>query len=636
MLQRIRKHVHGWMAWVFLFCIAVVFIFWGSVGLRLGTGRSIDVNGKKLSQQQIESFKQIFPRADLVQITAGIQALESAGFNISKDQLDATIKTMPDFQVDGKFSPELFSRLLKYNPQQLEMIETGTRYNSLVEQMSFGLQQAQADFPSSTARYYKLMDQKRNVGALSIESKKFLDSVTVDNKELTAYYNQHKNKFVEQDKVKLEYIKLNYSDIVKNIHPSDQEIEEFYNNNSDQFVTPGKKRISQIVITNTNPDSKEKLDLILKQLEADKNNFGALAEKNSEDFLTAKQKGDSGWFQAGDMHDKALDEAITSLNNIGDVSQVITKGDKSYLFRLTANEQKSKLSLADARADIITRVSNEKANTVYADLKDQLERKSFEVADNLETVAEELKLTTQKTQWLSKDAKAKAQTTPIAPNSPEQELLTNQKVIAAAFSEDVLENRNNSNVIELSPEAAVVVRIAEYKPQRTKELTEVTDELTAVLKANKSKAEAKKLANKLWADFANAANTAQDKSNNLALLEKLSQNNSAVKYYAPSEVSYVDTFWDNKTTGTFSKEELKAAFVLPRPTEQYPVSAKLLELANGDQVIIAINKVTFGEYDKANAEQKLQSANQLKYFMIMRDSANFFNRISKDSKVVAS
>ena len=627
MLERIRKHTHGWLAWGFLICIAVVFIFWGTVGLRLEKGKYIDVNGKKLYANQVESFKQIFPNADLVQLTASMQALEKAGFSLSKEQLDNIIKTMPYFQIDGKFSSEAFARLLRHNPQQLEIIEKGAYYNSLSEQMAYGLQHAQADFPSLTSRYFKLMDQKRTMSSLTIDSNSFVNQVNVDNKEIAQYYQANKANLIDLAKVKLEYIKLSFTDIVKTIKLTDADIEEYYNNNAGQFVIPGKKRISQIIINNSK-DSKAKLEDVLKQLEQNKEAFGDLAASSSDDVLTAKQKGDIGWYQDGDMGDKVLDDAIANLNKIGDVSQVVSKDNKSYIFKLTQNEAKSKLSLAQAREDIISKLNNEKAGVIYADLKEQLERKSFESADSLDTVAQDLELKSEKTDWINKESK------PIkSVQSFEQELIGNQKLMAAAFSEDVLENRNNSSVIDINPETAVVIRVAEFKPQRVKELSEVSKEITDTIKLIKAKQEAKKLAQKIWADFAANANKSANKSS-ADYLEQLSKNYPQAKYSKPTEVSYLDTFWDKNDNATASsKEELKQAFELPKPSQQHPVSAKLIELSNGNQAIVAVNNVALGKFDETNNEQKQQSANQLKYFMLMRDNVNFFNRVNKETVI---
>ena len=84
-------------------------------------------------------------------------------------------------------------------------------------------------------------------------------------------------------KVKLEYIKLSFTDIVKTIKLTDADIEEYYNNNAGQFVIPGKKRISQIIINN----SKENIEKIDKSLSKKiKHSFDEMDICMNDDFNT--------------------------------------------------------------------------------------------------------------------------------------------------------------------------------------------------------------------------------------------------------------------------------------------------------------------------------------------------------------
>lgn len=632
MLEQIRTHTHGWVAWVFLFCIAIVFVFWGAIGLRLEPGRYIEVNGKKLYPYQIDSFKQTFPRADLIPITLGTQQLEKAGFYISNKQIEDVIKGMPDFNVDGKFSADLYTKLLRRSPQQFEIIKTGVLYNSLIEQSAFAMQLISINFPSTTADYFKLMDQKRTVASLRIKYDKFINDISVSKQELNNYYAEHKNKFMAPAKVKLEYIKLNYRDIVKNVNLTEQEIADYYQNNIDQFILAGRKRISQIVIDVSTEEGKSKLETVSNLLKNNNVNFEDLVAKYSDDLLSAKQKGDAGWFQLGDLGDKALDTSIAKLNNIGDVSPAILSKNRAYFFKLTNSENKNKLPLSSVKADVAKKVADEKANNTYSDLKEQLERKSFENSDSLDSVAEELGLKLSKTDWIM-NTNGVEKKPPINKQNTDfdQELANNSKVLATAFSEDVYENKNNSGFIELGPDYGVVIRVAEAQPDRVQSLEEISPQLTDLIKNIKARDKAKEIASKFWSEFVSVT-SAEDK---IKKLEALGKNNSYVTFNKPSEIAYIDTFWDNKASNlnSYNKEELKEAFALPKPTKELPVQAKILSLENGDQTILVVSNVKLGELQTASEDQRLQAANQLKYFTMMRDNGNFFNRIQKEAVI---
>ena len=207
MLEQIRKHVHGWLSWVFLLCLVVVFILWGTVGLQLGGAEKyVDVNGEKIYPHQIEIFKRIYPNSDLAQVKLGMQQLIRSGYVFSEAQIDEMIKKMEIFQVNGKFSEELYENLINTNYRQLEMIRVGAKFNGLIQQMIFSMQQANVLFPDVIENYYNLMDQKRKVSAVTVQNNKFLSEVNLDDKELLAYYDANKNKFKAPVKIKLEYI----------------------------------------------------------------------------------------------------------------------------------------------------------------------------------------------------------------------------------------------------------------------------------------------------------------------------------------------------------------------------------------------------------------------------------------------
>lgn len=619
MLTQISSKLKGILSWAFLLTISVVFIFWGSVGLRLATKNYIDVNGEKVYPQEINAFKQVYPNADLVQITLGIQELNKIGFNLSDEQLDKITQNLPLFQVDGQFSAELYQRYLRQNLPQLEAIRKGAYFNNLVQQMVFSMQQAQAIFPLATERYYQLLDQKRNVSILTVEQQNFTKDIKASKEELEKYYDSNKDLYIDPAKVKLEYIKLDYPSIVKQVKLSKEDIEKYYDTYKEQFIKPGKKKIAQIVIDMSDDKSKNKLDNVLAELDAGKD-FGELAEKYSDDKLTASEKGDAGWFQYGDLGDVELDTALLKLNKDKVISDVVTYDNKWFILKLLDQKPEEALSLKASEQNIKTKLSEQRANTIYADLKEQLERKSFEIADSLDMVAEDLNLKTNVSEWINNNGLINANLRANLDN----ELLVNPKVIAAAFSEDVLDGRNNSTLLELNNETALVLRINDYTPERVKDFSEVEKQVKQAVIELKAKRQAKDLAEQLWQDFV-------DNSASIKKLESISKTNKSIKFQKPKDISYLDTFWGASDTN--NKYELATAFELPKPNKDYPLQAKLLSLDNGDQAILAIDKVELGKYQDTSKEQREQTANQLKYFMMMRDNANFFNRVYQSSKV---
>ena len=75
----------------------------------------------------------------------------------------------------------------------------------------------------------------------------------------------------------------------------------------------------------------------------------------------------------------------------------------------------------------------------------------FEQSDSLKPAAELLKQTPQKSGWITR-------------SGAEDARLNNPKLLQAIFSEDVLDNKRNTEAIEIAPGTIVAARVIEHKP----------------------------------------------------------------------------------------------------------------------------------------------------------------------------
>lgn len=65
-------------------------------------------------------------------------------------------------------------------------------------------------------------------------------------------------------------------------------------------------------------------------------------------------------------------------------------------------------------------------------------------------------------------------------------VLASPKVVAAAFSEDVLQENNNSELIELEDDQVLVLRVVEHEAEHPQAFEEVKDRIRATLKREKA------------------------------------------------------------------------------------------------------------------------------------------------------
>ncbi|MFQ3288935.1 MAG: peptidyl-prolyl cis-trans isomerase D, partial [Alteromonadaceae bacterium] len=149
----------------------------------------------------------------------------------------------------------------------------------------------------------------------------------------------------------------------------------------------------------------------------------------------------------------------------------------------------------------------------------------------------------------------------------------NPQVIDAIFSDLVLNDNVNSDVIEVNDNLAIVVRLSEYQAAQVKPLAEVSEQIETALIAEKSTSKALVTAEQLLSEF---------KAGN-----DISQALIAVKSSFVAKVALA------RFGGDIDQSIIKEAFVLPHPSEGN-ISASTVTLSNGDLALLELQNVIEG------------------------------------------
>jgi len=109
------------------------------------------------------------------------------------------------------------------------------------------------------------------------------------------------------------------------------------------------------------------------------------------------------------------------------------------------------------------KLKQQKAAAQLRSMADKLAVVAYQQADSLKGVQDALKLQIQHSDWVSRDKKSA------------DPVLSNAKVLDAAFSDDVLKKKHNSEPVDIGGGNLVVVRVADHQPERQQKLDEVRD-----------------------------------------------------------------------------------------------------------------------------------------------------------------
>lgn len=624
MLENIRENSQGPVAKGILGLIILTFAVAGIGGYTSSVDTSVaEVNGEKISQQafdkayqaqrsrMMQQFGDMFDTlaadpAYMANFRKGVldniineklldQSVRDLAIRVSDDQIKDTIRTMPEFQLNGVFDNNRYLAVINQAGfYQSSDFRDYLRVEMTRRQLSQALVASEFSLPYQEEQLTALQNQKRDIAYATISAEQFKKDVTVSDEDVNLYYQNNQVMFENQEQVQLEYVALDVNDIAKSINVSDEDVSKYYEDNIAEFSTEEQRRVSHILIEFGDDETaaEQKAADVLARLKAGES-FEALAKTESADTFSGENGGDLEWIEPGVM-DEAFDDAAFALQAAGDVTELVKTTFGYHIIKLTELNASAVTPFEEVKESLMARLANDKAQDKFFELQQELARVSFEFPDSLDDAAAIVEGEVKTTPWLTRNNN-------VAP-------FNSSKVMDAAFSDIVLEENLNSDIIEVSDNLVMVVRLSEHQEANIKPLTEVQEQITALLTNEKATEQ--------------ATSVVED------LVAKLASGDSVEGQMAELGASFEVQADLARFGGTVNNEIVREAFVLPHP-EEGVVSVSSVTLANGDLAIVKVDAVKKGEAVTSPnlAEQKTNQLAQSAY-------KNYIDALKVNAKVM--
>ena len=584
MLTKIREKSQGALAWVILTLICVPFALWG-INNYLDTGKEAavaSVGDRDFYQRDVnkayEQYSQNLQGLSIDEQTLKAQALQklikdevllqyvhAEGLVITDDEAREFIKSLPYFQVDGKFSDKQYKTLL--SSQRISSGEFVSRIKNALtmEQFQHSIIDSSFSTQYDAEAFFKIQNQQRDVDFVAIPLQSSIEKPT--DEEISTYYQQHLALYEMPEQVSVEYVELILDDIAKKVVVSDDKLKAYYDDQKELFTNPERRKISHILFTvNDKVTDKEALDKAVKaNSELQTKDFSVLAAEVSDDKLTAKKGGDLGLFNVGVM-EKSFEDVASTLK-LGEVSKPVRSAFGYHLIKVTELVGGGLKPFDSVKTDVIQAYQKAQAENAFFEAGEKLTEMSFEHPDSLQTVATNLGVTVKKSSLFTKDKG--------------EGVAAEDKIRSAAFSEEVLQG-NNSAPVELGVGRLVVVRLLEHKSATKRELSEVKQNVVSELTKQKAQLQTdekvQKITEKLRAGSSMQAIAAE---NNLSI--KTEKGLVRGKNKLPELLS-------------------NAIFKAPKPLVDKPSIFNVV-LANGERLVVSLSKVTLGTMGEDDKKQ---------------------------------
>jgi peptidyl-prolyl cis-trans isomerase D len=250
-----------------------------------------------------------------------------------------------------------------------------------------------------------------------------------------------------------------------------------------------------------------------------------------------------------------------------------------YQNNLSAYQGNGKtVPFSEVKDKIAKLLQQQKLQEMFSEKSQKLSDLTYTNSNSLQPAANTLDLTVQSTGLFTQDGDKTG-------------ILANPQVIAAAFSDDVLKNSNNSNVIPLSDSTLLVLRVNNSQPSAVQSRANVKSGIEQELRAQMAQQRAQQLADQAITDLKSGAS-----------LESL-----AAKYHFTWNLNTDIT----RQTPQLDSQIVRTAFDLSKPASATQPAATATVMQNGNVALVVLQSVQNQVVNQVSAQQQHIVANEI-------------------------
>jgi len=521
MLLKLREKTSGWIAGIIVGILIIPFAFFGVTDYFSAPSETwvAKVGDVEISQQQFQSRFEEY-RAQMRQMLGErydgrmIEAPEtrqallerlideellrqsgaSQGAIVPAAVLQKEIAAIPAFQLGGQFSVDQYRLLLSsqnMSPRDFEQRILRDLQVRLIPQQIEG-----TAFATSTDvdRYLALRDQLRDLRYVVLEPPA-LGEEPLEEADVLAFYEANRDRYLTDEQVTIEYIDLDGAALEVPTVADEATLQRRYEEQRNRFVEPEQRLASHILIkTDADADADAQRAAqsvaqgLVEQARAEGADFQALAREHSQDPGSRASGGDLGWLEKG-ITDPAFETALFALEQ-GQVSEPVKSAEGWHVIQLREVRAEKSRPFAEVRADLEREFLETERERRYSDLAGQLVDALYRDPTALTTAATQVGVELRSAG-------------PFGRVGGVDPITSNPDVLRAAFSRQVLAERNVSDAIEIGDSRVVALRVTEHQPAVPIPLADlrqqVESELRFDIRSRQAKTQAEALFNRLQA-----------------------------------------------------------------------------------------------------------------------------------------
>ena len=600
MLGLIRDKASGWITGVIVGALVLSFAFWG-VSSYFGQGGDVNVATVNDSEIKLKSFQQSFytlrkqmqsmlqddalsleeeafvkeeTLKRLIEAEVVNQLIKDNGLRITNSKVVETIKELEYFKNDEVFDRDKYERRIISMGMEPAYFEAQMRMDLLSEQLQAGLSESLFVLESELSNVVKLKSQTRDLTYSILNIASFIEEGVVEDSEIDVFYKANPQRFIEPEKVKIEYIELNVDEIAESIISDEESLKVYYNDNKNKYDVVEQRSITKLSVKadeESSAEDKDKAKEVINSailLVKEGKNFEEVIEKFTEEGKGSLEFSEHAYMTKGVM-DKELDEFLFDSDE-GAVSGLI-ETDSGFNIVKVGEIRGGPKNVYETVADQVNKdYKKSEAKLQFFELSDQLTNLAYEHSDTLEFAADAVGGVVVESEYFSRD-------------NVQDGILGDSKIIMTSFNPDLISNGQNSEAIELTDDRIVVLRVVDHKIATTKTLDDVRDDVISSIRLQRA------------AEKIRETKEAITKQLNIGVAPENLSSNIEVEWTTVEKATRDDV--------NVSRAVLRYAFQSEKPAGNKPIILSN-RLGSGDYAIILVTAAYDGRVDEDDDANK--------------------------------
>jgi peptidyl-prolyl cis-trans isomerase D len=511
MLQRIRDNLQSqkWIMYTVIGALILVFAAWGAYGIvdmSLGPPNyAAKANGEKIALKDVQEAWQrqqiMWQRQFGGELPAEMKArmqdqvleamvsdsllhahINKLGYRVSEQSVHDQVRQVPQFQLEGKYSPDAARYALQSAGMSEAEFEVSLRRDLERRQIEQAITVSDFLTPAEVKRVQALQGEQREVRFVSLTPEKFAAQAVTDDAAVQAYLTKNQSRYMTPESVHLAYAELRLDQLASQGVVTDKDLQEAYDKNKATYVQNERRQVRHILIETGKDDAAalKKAQDVLAEAKSGKD-FTALAKQYSQDVGSAQNGGDLGWGEKGYLKlDPAFDDAEFSMQ-VGEVRGPVKTKYGYHILKLEGLDPAHTRTLAEVRTELESQVRRDRSAEQFGDVQEKIQQRMEQPNADFDVLVKEFNLQKgEVADYLRGTGGAPLNSTP--------------ELDQVVFSSPVLDEKRVGGPVALGEDRIVIVRALEHRKPAPKPLAAVREEIVKAIRDESGRVESEKAA----------------------------------------------------------------------------------------------------------------------------------------------